>query len=166
MIKLGVTANGNQDYLQHAQFIPGGGLVFVKDNDIFYKSGVKSSLVTALTTTGQRGNIYNGVADWLYEEEILAQSAALWPSSDGSRLAYLVFNDSQVDLVTLENFGLDRSSGGAQGETNYQENKKLRYPKVRSLLTQNYEFSKILREKKFPDFLEKENIGVKKEGNH
>ena len=145
MIKLGVTANGNQDYLQHAQFIRGRGLVFVKDNDIFYKSGVKSSLVTALTTTGQPGNIYNGVADWLYEEEILASSSALWPAEDGSRLAYLVFNDSQVDLVTLENFGLDRSSAG---ETNHQENKKLRYPKVRSLLTQNYEFSKILKEKK------------------
>ena len=163
MIKLGVTANGNQDYLQHAQFIPGGGLVFVKDNDIFYKSGVKSSLVTALTTTGQRGNIYNGVADWLYEEEILSQSSALWPADDGSKLAYLVFNDSLVDLVTLENFGLDRSSAGL---TNYQENKNMRYPKVRSLLTQNYEFSKILREKKFPDFLEKENIGVQKEGIH
>ena len=121
---------------------------------------MKSSLVTALTTTGQRGNIYNGVADWLYEEEILAQSSALWPAEDGSKLAYLVFNDSLVDLVSLENFGLERTSGG---QTNYQENKKLRYPKVRSLLTQNYEFSKILRKKKFPDFPEKENIGVKKE---
>ena len=161
-MKLGVTAN-DQDYLQHAQFIPGGGIVFVKDNDIFYKSGVKSSLVTALTRTGERGTIYNGVADWLYEEEILGQSPAMWPAGDGSRLAYLVFNDSQVELVTLENFGLERSSGG---KTNHQENKKLRYPKVRSLLTQNYEFSKILREKKFPDFLEKENIGVKKEGIH
>ena len=163
MMKLGVTANGNQDYLQHAQFIAGGAIVFVKDNDIFYKSEVKSSLVTALTKTGERGNIYNGVADWLYEEEILAQSPALWPAEDGSRLAYLVFNDSQVELVTLENFGVERSSGG---ETNHQENKKLRYPKVRSLSSQNYEFSKILREKKFPDSLEKENIGLKKEGIH
>ena len=138
-MKLGVTANGNQDYLQHAQFIPGGAIVFVKDNDIFYKSGLKSSQVTALTKTGERGNIYNGVADWLYEEEILAQSPALWPAEDGSRLAYLVFNDSQVELVTLENFGVERSSGG---ETQHQENKKLRYPKVRSLSTQITSFQK------------------------
>ena len=163
MMKLGVTANENQDYLQHAQFLPGGGLVFVKENDIYYKPDLKSSLVTALTSTGERGNIYNGVADWLYEEEILAQSPALWPSADGSSLAYLVFNDSLVELVTLDSFGVDRTS---PGETNHQENKKLRYPKVRSLSTQNYEFSKILREKKFPDFLEKKNIGLKREGIH
>ena len=63
---------------------------------------MKSSLVTALTTTGQRGNIYNGVADWLYEEEILAQSSALWPAEDGSKLAYLVFNDSLLFLAGWE----------------------------------------------------------------
>ena len=109
------------------------------------------------------GTIYHGVADWLYEEEILAQSPALWPSADGSSLAYLVFNDSLVELVTLDSFGVDRTS---PGETNHQEKKKLRYPKVTSLSTQNYEFSKILREKKFPDFLEKKNIGLKREGIH
>ena len=104
MIKLGVTANGNQDYLQHAQFIPGGGIVFVKDNDIYYKSGVKSSLVTALTTTGQPGNIYNGVADWLYEEEILAQSPAIFVSSEATKIAYMSFNDSNVELSTMKRF--------------------------------------------------------------
>ena len=67
------------------------------------------------------------MADWLYEEEILGQSSAIWPAEDGSKLAYLVFNDSLVEMVTLENFGLDRTSGV---QTNYQENKKLRYPKV------------------------------------
>ena len=111
----------------------------VKDNDIYYKPSLKSSRVFGVTDWGEAGNIYNGVADWLYEEEILGQSAALWPSEDGSKLAYLVFNDSLVDLVTLDNFGLD---GISAGKTNYPENKKLRYPKVRSLLLQNYDSSK------------------------
>ena len=139
-MKIGVTANGNQEYLQHAQFIPGGGLVFVKDNDIFYKSLVKSLEVEQVTVTGEPGTIYNGVADWLYEEEILGQSEAVWPDREGGKIAYLVFNDSTVDLVTLENFGSDRNF---EGKTNYPAKKKLRYPKVRSLLTQNYESSKI-----------------------
>ena len=123
MIKLGVTANGNQDYLQHAQFIPGGGLVFVKDNDIFYKSGVKSSLVTALTTTGQRGNIYNGVADWLYEEEILAQSPAIFVSREATRMAYMAFNDSKVELSTMKRFS-------KEVDDQKRRELKFRYPKA------------------------------------
>ena len=133
-MKIGVTANGKHEHLQHAQFIPGGGLVFIKDNDIFYKSLVRSLEVEQLTLTGEPGTIYNGVSDWLYEEEILGQSPAVWPAVDGSKIAYLVFNDSAVDLVTLDSFGSDRNS---QGKTNYSGKKKLRYPKVRSLLIQN-----------------------------
>ena len=143
-MKIGVTANGNQEYLQHAQFVPGGGLVFVKDNDIFYKSLVKSLEVERVTKTGVPGTIYNGVADWLYEEEILGQSPAVWSDREGGRIAYLVFNDSLVDLVTLENFGSERKF---EEKTNELGKKKLRYPKVRSLLTQNYGSSKI-RERK------------------
>ena len=143
-MKIGVTANGNQEYLQHAQFVPGGGLVFVKDNDIFYKSLVKSLEVEQVTQTGVPGTIYNGVADWLYEEEILGQSPAVWADREGGRIAYLVFNDSLVDLVTLENFGSERKF---EEKTNELGKKKLRYPKVRSLLTQNYGSSKYDREK-------------------
>ena len=143
-MKIGVTANGNQEYLQHAQFVPGGGLVFVKDNDIFYKSLVKSLEVERVTKTGVPGTIYNGVADWLYEEEILGQSPAVWSDREGGRIAYLVFNDSLVDLVTLENFGSERKF---EEKTNELVAKKLRYPKVRSLLTQITGLQKYEREK-------------------
>ena len=90
------------------------------------------------------GTIYHGVADWLYEEEILGQSPAVWADREGGRIAYLVFNDSLVDLVTLENFGSERKF---EEKTNELGKKKLRYPKVRSLLTQNYGSSKYDREK-------------------
>ena len=39
------------------------------------------------------------VADWLYEEEILGSSAALWVAADGATLAYATFNDTGVEEV-------------------------------------------------------------------
>ena len=45
------------------------------------------------------GTIYNGVADWLYEEEILGTDTALWPHA--ASLAFLSFNDTEVEASTL-----------------------------------------------------------------
>ena len=44
------------------------------------------SVVTQLTDSGEPGTIYNGVADWLYEEEILGiieyvDNSITWESS-------------------------------------------------------------------------------------
>ena len=63
-------------------------------------------------------------------EEILGQSEALWVSPDGSRLAYITFNDSKVDLVTLREYGSPKDSGAPIKEVNIRE-KTFRYPKVR-----------------------------------
>ena len=56
-----------QEYLQHAVFVPGGGIVFVKENNIFYKPNMTSGGVYQVTVSGIPGTVYNGVADWLYE---------------------------------------------------------------------------------------------------
>ena len=45
------------------------------------------------------GTIYNGVADWLYEEEILGTDTALWPHA--ASLAFLSFNDTEVEAGNL-----------------------------------------------------------------
>ena len=50
-------------------FVPGGGIVFVKQNNIFYKPNMSSGSVYQVTISGIPGTVYNGVADWLYEGE-------------------------------------------------------------------------------------------------
>lgn len=45
----------------------GGGVVFVKENNIFYRPSMKTRTVHQVTTSGVQGAVYNGVADWLYE---------------------------------------------------------------------------------------------------
>ena len=54
-----------------------------------------------LTTSGIDGVIYNGIPDWVSEEEVFEDNKALWWSPDGSRLVYGVFNDTLVESVTL-----------------------------------------------------------------
>ena len=62
-------------------------------------------------------------------EEILGQSEALWVSKDGSRLAYVSFNDSLVESVTLREYGTLKDSGAPIKESQLRE-KTFRYPKV------------------------------------
>ena len=77
------------------------------------------SVVTQLTDSGEAGTIYNGVADWLYEEEILGQSHTVYTNKQGSRLAYISFNDTGVERHEMQKYG--GSSGGSL---------KFRYPKA------------------------------------
>ncbi len=56
--------------------------------------------------------IYNGYASWVYFEEILGRSsryAAFWWSPDGSKLAYLRTDESDVPVFTLNR--LDEADG-------------------------------------------------------
>ena len=82
---------------------------------------VVTSLVTQLTVSGEPGTIYNGVADWLYEEEILGQSHTVYPARDGSKLAYISFNDTGVERHEMHKYG------GNSGSL------KFRYPKAGSV---------------------------------
>ena len=58
-----------------------------------------------MSETGVDGVIYNGIPDWVSEEEVFEDNKALWWSPDGSNLIYGVFNDSLVDSVTLPRYG-------------------------------------------------------------
>ncbi|XP_050667809.1 dipeptidyl aminopeptidase-like protein 6 [Leptidea sinapis] len=83
--------------LQYAEWAPAGaGLVFVHDNDIYYKPRVLKTLVCRITSNGVPGVVFNGVPDFLYETEVLRLDRALWFSPDGQTLMYVTYNDSMV----------------------------------------------------------------------
>jgi hypothetical protein len=72
-----------------------------------------------ITNDGKDLDIYNGITDWLYEEEVLYQTNAMWWSSDSLKLAYIKFNDTQVEYYRFPIY--DSSPYGYMN--------KLRYPK-------------------------------------
>ena len=59
LIKVGVSStssvSNSQEYLQHVSMLPTGGLIVIKDNDIFYKPAIKVDTVEQITKTGDPG---------------------------------------------------------------------------------------------------------------
>ncbi|XP_015810470.3 inactive dipeptidyl peptidase 10 isoform X2 [Nothobranchius furzeri] len=90
--------------LQFASWgVQGQQLVYIFENNIYYQTHAQSSS-WRLTSSGQEGVVFNGLADWLYEEEVLHTQVTHWWSPDGSRLAYLTINDSMVPTMLLPRF--------------------------------------------------------------
>lgn len=111
-------------YLLHAQFTPNGhSLVMVYNYDVYFRTGPKSATTYRVTKSGVPGVIYNGIPDWLYEEEILGSNSAIWMSPDGHLMLYGSFNDSNVPEQNFAWFGTMNNVGGS---TNL-------YPEIRSL---------------------------------
>uniref|UniRef100_A0A8C7ZSL1 Dipeptidyl peptidase like 10 n=1 Tax=Oryzias sinensis TaxID=183150 RepID=A0A8C7ZSL1_9TELE len=106
--------------LQYAAWgVQGQQLVYIFENNIYYQSDVESNSLR-LTSSGKEGVIFNGITDWLYEEEILQSHVAHWWSPDGERLAFLVLNDTLVPNMVLPRF-----TG-----TTYPKGKEYPYPKA------------------------------------
>uniref|UniRef100_A0A4W6BQX7 A-type potassium channel modulatory protein DPP6 n=1 Tax=Lates calcarifer TaxID=8187 RepID=A0A4W6BQX7_LATCA len=106
--------------LQYAGWGPQGQqLIFIFENNIYYRSTVESRSIR-LVSTGKEGVIFNGLSDWLYEEEIFQSHVAHWWSPDGARLAYATINDTLVPRMELPMF-----TG-----TPYPMGKEYHYPKV------------------------------------
>uniref|UniRef100_A0A3Q1B597 Dipeptidyl-peptidase 10 (Non-functional) n=1 Tax=Amphiprion ocellaris TaxID=80972 RepID=A0A3Q1B597_AMPOC len=90
--------------LQHASWgRQGQQLIYIFENNIYYQSDVRSNSLR-ITSSGMEGVIFNGLTDWLNEEEILHSHLAHWWSPDGERLAFLTINDSLVPNMALPQF--------------------------------------------------------------
>uniref|UniRef100_A0A1A8FD96 Dipeptidyl-peptidase 6b n=1 Tax=Nothobranchius korthausae TaxID=1143690 RepID=A0A1A8FD96_9TELE len=90
--------------LQFAGWGPQGQqLIFIFENNIYYRATVESRSIR-LVSSGKEGVIFNGLADWLYEEEILQTHIAHWWSPDGLRLAYMTINDTLVPKMEVPFF--------------------------------------------------------------
>ncbi|XP_052237894.1 dipeptidyl peptidase 4-like [Dreissena polymorpha] len=100
------------------------GLVFVQNNDVYYRRSMNLQDVDAfrVTDTGVMDQIFNGVPDWVYEEEILSEDHALWWSPTGSYFLFASFNDTLVRNYHLTYYGSMTDQ--------YVTDKKLLYPKA------------------------------------
>src|SRR5262245_60230061 len=86
---------------EQATFSPDGRFVaFVRGGNLFTVD-VTTQAERQLTTDGG-GNILNGIADWVYGEEIFnRRPQAYWWSPDSQRIAFLRFDDTPVSTFTV-----------------------------------------------------------------
>lgn len=103
----------------YPEFDPEGTRVaYLWENDLHFKD-LSSGEITEVTQDGERNQIINGGADWVYEEEFKLTKAYEW-SSDGQYLAYIKFNETKVPEFDLKYYN-DKS---------YPDEYSFKYPKV------------------------------------
>ncbi|XP_078260624.1 dipeptidyl peptidase 4 [Rhinoraja longicauda] len=108
--------------IQNIKWAPvGHKLVYVWNYNIYLKDNPGSTAV-ALTNDGKKDTIYNGIPDWVYEEEMLSTYSALWWSPNGKFLAYGQYNDTETEAIEYSFYG--------NGQ--YPETVSIPYPKAGS----------------------------------
>lgn len=78
-------------------------VAFVREGNIYLRSReLVSPSVMTLTNDAHLDEVFYGVPDWAYEEEVFEGRQALWWSPDGRFIAFLMTNDSLVSGHTLQ----------------------------------------------------------------
>jgi len=93
-------------------------IAFVFGNNMYSKD-LKTGEEKQITRDGKINEIINGATDWVYEEEFAFARAFQW-SADGKKIAFLRFDESQVEQFTMTNYH----------DGVYPEYEVFKYPKV------------------------------------
>ncbi|XP_060923121.1 dipeptidyl peptidase 4-like [Limanda limanda] len=100
-----VTPSDIPDEVQFFAWAPKGNkLAFVWNNDVYVKTG-PGSAPQRVTVNGKENQIFNGIPDWVYEEEMFSSSQGLWWSPGGKYVAYVEFNDTEVHTIEYSWYG-------------------------------------------------------------
>ncbi|KAM0756671.1 hypothetical protein T439DRAFT_321362 [Meredithblackwellia eburnea MCA 4105] len=104
-------------------------IAYVHSNDLYIleqppisRDGIKPIRVTE----DGSATTFNGVPDWVYEEEVFSSDSALWWSPSGDKLAFLSFDEHDVPEYE---FPVYNPTNGPDGTKSYPEKVVMRYPK-------------------------------------
>ncbi|MBR4783236.1 MAG: S9 family peptidase [Bacteroidaceae bacterium] len=96
-----LSKNGPQ---QEPLFSPDGNQVaFVRDNNLFLVKLLYNNSESQITEDGKFNYVLNGIPDWVYEEEF-TYSRAFDFSADGTMLAWVRFDETEVPLYEMQMF--------------------------------------------------------------
>ncbi|XP_007056704.2 prolyl endopeptidase FAP isoform X3 [Chelonia mydas] len=94
--------------IQYISWSPvGHKLAYVYQNNIYLKQYPEDPAIK-ITSNGKENVIFNGIPDWVYEEEMLAVKYALWWSPNGKFIAYVEFNDTDIPVIEYSYYGEDQ----------------------------------------------------------
>lgn len=83
----------------------GNKIAYGFENNLYVKD-LNSGETKQITTDGKKNSTINGIADWVYEEEFSFVRAFEW-STNGDKLAYIKFDETEVPQYTMDVYGND-----------------------------------------------------------
>uniref|UniRef100_A0A8C4S0C7 Fibroblast activation protein, alpha n=1 Tax=Erpetoichthys calabaricus TaxID=27687 RepID=A0A8C4S0C7_ERPCA len=96
---------------------------FIWKNNVYLKLEPYQDYLQ-VTTNGKKNEIYNGIPDWVYEEEVFSSTYGIWWSPGGQFLAYVFLNDTAVERIEYSYYGNDQ----------YPKTVVIPYPKANSTI--------------------------------
>jgi len=93
-----------EDKIQEPTLSPDGSKVAFAQNNNLYVLDLASNSTKQITTDGEQGSIINGITDWVYEEEFAFVQAFEW-NSDGTKIAFLRFDETEVPHFSMDVYG-------------------------------------------------------------
>jgi len=105
--------------IQEPTFSPDGTKVAYGYNNNLYVKDLHLGEVTQITFDGEKNKIINGITDWVYEEEFAFVRAFEW-NADGTKIAFIRFDEAHVPEFSMDVYGADL----------YQTQQVFKYPKA------------------------------------
>lgn len=96
----------------------GSKIAYAFENNL-YVFDVTTKKTTQITKDGKKNAIINGITDWVYEEEFAFVRAFDW-NADGTKLAFIKFDESDVPVFSMDIYGEDL----------YPQQQVFKYPKA------------------------------------
>jgi len=128
-----VVSRDGSEYLQYCDWVNNENnentLIYASKNNLYWKpdGGVETfDNDVAITSDGEVDNVFNGIPDWVYEEEVLGVNYAHYINDLGTRVAFAKFNDSLVPDFRYPHYGNPNDILHSQ----YPEYRVVRYPKA------------------------------------
>ncbi|NNK88047.1 MAG: S9 family peptidase [Flavobacteriaceae bacterium] len=109
----------SKDKIQEPTFSPQGDYVAYGHENNLYVYDLGSETTRQITFDGKKNEIINGITDWVYEEEFSFVRAFEW-NADGSKIAFLRFDETEVPEFSMDVYG---------GEL-YPKQQLFKYPKA------------------------------------
>ncbi|KAF9233855.1 dipeptidyl aminopeptidase [Melanogaster broomeanus] len=117
----------NPPVTAYATWAPTGeSIAFVASNDLYVLPSPSASTSPIRVTTTGNASLFNGVPDWIYEEEVLSQDFALWWSPDSSKVAFLCLDETAVEEYR---FPIYNPTEDSYAVVPYTEDVVIKYPK-------------------------------------
>ena len=96
----------SENKIQEPELSPDGSMVAYAFDNNLYVMDLASGETNQITTDGVYGSIINGITDWVYEEEFAFVQAFEW-NSDGSKIAFIRFDETNVPQFSMDVYGTE-----------------------------------------------------------